>query len=180
MKSYAVMVSVLGLSLAACTRPAVRPDGQVGPLPVGAVAPDVVGYDASHQKVELATLRGSPAIVYFYPKDGSPGCTKEACAFRDAWARFQTAKVGVIGVSSNSEERHQEFLKEKKLPFALAADESNSIARSYGVGSGIWGYDRITFLVDPNGKIAHVWLNVDPGVHANEVLAEASKLQQEE
>ena len=85
------------LFLAACG-PAHRPGGGIGLLPVGAVAPEVVGYDATGAEVKVSTLAGKKAVVYFYPKDGSPGCTKEACAFRDSWDRYVKAGVVVIGV----------------------------------------------------------------------------------
>jgi peroxiredoxin Q/BCP len=155
----------------ACGRPAARPDGGFGLLGVGAKAPEVVGHDAARNEVRLSAQRGHYAVVYFYPMDGSPGCTKEACAFRDAWTRYTNAQVIVIGVSSNSEESHAEFLRDRKLPFALASDESGSIALSYGVGKSLFGLHRVTFLVDPEGQIARVWSDVDPGVHADEVLA---------
>jgi peroxiredoxin Q/BCP len=164
------------LTLGGCSKPAQRPDGNYGLLPVGSVAPEVVGEDVSHNQVRLSALRGRPAVVYFYPKDGTPGCTKEACAFRDAWAKYTAAQVGVIGVSSNSAKEHHEFLVEKKLPFALAADESGSVAKAYGVGSGLFGYSRVTFLIDAKGTVAKVWDDVDPGVHADQVLSAASGL----
>src|SRR5580692_8217545 len=104
MKSRSFGVALLlGLMpfLAACG-PAQRPGGGVGLLPVGAVAPEVVGYDANGAQVKVSELAGKKAVIYFYPKDGSPGCTKEACAFRDAWDRYVKAGVVVIGVSSDS------------------------------------------------------------------------------
>ena len=147
-----------------------RPDGGKGPLPIGSPAPDVTGFDVHHHAVKLSGSQGHAAVVYFYPSDGTPGCTKEACAFRDAWSKFVDAGVTVIGVSSNSARSHQEFLEEKKLPFALASDEDHTISSRYGVGSNIVGDQRMTFLVDREGKIAKVWPDVDPGVHAEEVL----------
>lgn len=154
-----------------------RPDGGSGLLPVGSAAPDVVGKDPSRNEVRLSSLRGRPVVVYFYPKDGTPGCTKEACAFRDAWKRFEASNVAIIGVSDNSEERHEKFQKEEHLPFPLAADESGAIGKAYGVKNGVFGYDRVSFLVDREGKIAHVWPSVDPGVHADEVLSRATALK---
>jgi peroxiredoxin Q/BCP len=165
------------LAVVGCGRPAKRPDGGVGLLPVGSDAPEVVGRDVKNTEVRLSAQRGHATVVYFYPKDGTPGCTTEACAFRDAWTRYEKAHIAVIGVSSNSAESHKTFLEEKKLPFALAADESGNIAGSYGVGTGLFGYSRVTFLIDGQGKIARVWENVDPGVHATEVLAAAEALE---
>jgi peroxiredoxin Q/BCP len=170
-------VAIVLLVAFACGRPAERPDGGRGPLPVGAPAPEIVAVDLGGHEVRLSAQRGHPAVVYFYPKDGTPGCTKEACAFRDVWARYQAAHVAVIGVSSNSAERHAEFLRDKNLPFALASDESGGIAASYGVGKNLWGYDRVTFLVDAEGKIARYWGDVDPGIHASEVLQVAEALR---
>ncbi len=172
----ALIACTLVVALAGCVRPAQRPDGQSGTLPVGSPAPEVVGYDAAHKPVSVSSSHGHPVVVYFYPRDGSPGCTKEACAFRNVWDRYVQANVTVIGVSTDSPERHQNFLRDKHLPFALASDESGVVANAYGVGRAFWGESRISFLVDGNGKIAHVWNDVDPGVHANEVLAEANKL----
>jgi thioredoxin-dependent peroxiredoxin len=156
---------------AACGRPAARPDGGFGLLGVGAPAPEVVGYDVDRKEVRLSAQRGHYAVVYFYPADGTPGCTTEACAFRDAWGRYEQAHVTVLGVSSNSSERHQEFLRDRKLPFALASDESGAVAASYGVGKGLFGFERVTFLVDGESRVARVWNDVDPAIHANEVLA---------
>ena len=152
-----------------------RPDGGEGLLPVGASAPDLVATDGTNHETRLSSLRGRPVVVYFYPADGTPGCTKEACAFRDAWARFERANVSVIGVSSNSAASHRDFQRDEHLPFPLASDESGSIGVAFGVSHKLWGYDRVTFLVGPDGKIAHVWPSVDPAIHAQEVLAEATR-----
>jgi thioredoxin-dependent peroxiredoxin len=165
--------ALLGLLLLAACGPVKRPDGGSGLLPVGATAPEVVGRDAQSREVRLSALRGRPVVVYFYPADGTPGCTKEACAFRDAWDRLQRAEVAVIGVSTNSAERHAEFLKEERLPFALASDDG-TVGRAYGVKKNLWGFDRVSFLIGRDGKVAHVWPSVDPGVHADDVLRAAS------
>lgn len=153
-----------------------RPDGGFGLLPPGAGAPEVVARGPSGEEVRLTALRGKAVIVYFYPQDETPGCTKEACAFRDAWKQLEKADIAVVGVSSNSAERHKEFQAKHQLPFALASDDSGEIGAAYGVAKKLWGYDRVTFLVDRNGKVAHVWPSVDPGIHANEVMAEAARL----
>jgi len=171
----AIAALFLAVTTVACTA-AKRPDGGEGLLPVGAAAPDVVGHDATQQEVRLSAMRGKPVVVYFYPQDGTPGCTKEDCAFRDAWKRYETAEVGVIGVSTNSADRHREFQKKEKIPFALASDDSGTVGSAYGVKKNLWGYDRVSFLIDRDGKIAHVWPSVDPGVHADEVLREAAAL----
>ena len=170
MRRHQILLAAV-LALAGCRGVVQRPDGGHGPLPVGASAPDVVGYDASDRAVRLSEQRGHPTVVYFYPRDGTPGCTKEACAFRDAWARFEQAHVAIIGVSANSRDDHDAFLRGEHLPFALAADEPGVVAAAYGVRKGLFGDDRVTFLVDGEGRIARFWPNVDPGVHAAEVLA---------
>ena len=168
-----LLVSAVALGCSSAPR---RPDGQVGLLPVGSVAPEVEAADASGVPTRLSSLRGQPVVVYFYPADGTPGCTKEACAFRDAWAKLQAAHVGVIGVSSQSRESHVAFEKEQHLPFPLAADESGVVQRAFGVPKGLFGYSRVSFLVDASGKIAKVWPDVDPAIHADEVLAAAKGL----
>lgn len=175
-RSFLLCLSfVLALGLSACSE-VKRPDGGTGLLAVGAQAPDVAGEDPAGQQVRLSANRGKAVVVYFYPADGTPGCTKEACAFRDAWAKLDQAGVVVLGVSSNSAESHRKFQKEHKLPFALASDESGEIAKSYGVGKKLWGYDRVSFLVGKDGRVAKVWPSVDPGVHSREVIDEAAKL----
>ena len=174
MRPYALLLMLVAL-VVACG-PVKRPDGGAGLLPVGSPAPEVIGHDAAKREVKLSALRGRAVVVFFYPADGTPGCTKEACAFRDAWSKLERANVGVIGVSNDSPESHEKFQREKNLPFALASDQSGAVAAAYGVSKKLWGYDRVSFLVDRDGKIARVWPDVDPGVHADEVLAAASAL----
>jgi peroxiredoxin Q/BCP len=167
---------VVFATTAACSSAPRRPDGKVGLLPVGAEAPDVEAVDATGATTRLSSLHGQPVVVYFYPADGTPGCTKEACAFRDAWDRFQRAHVAVIGVSSQSRESHFAFEKEQHLPFPLVADENGVTQRAYGVSKSLFGYSRVSFLVDAAGKIVKVWPDVDPALHADEVLAAATAL----
>lgn len=183
MKNRATLVSaafvlVLASSLfgVACGGTVKRPDGGFGLLPTGASAPELVGRAPSGDAIRLAALRGKPVVVYFYPQDETPGCTKEACAFRDAWKDLEKADIAVVGVSTNSRERHEAFQQRHQLPFPLVSDDSGEIGAAYGVSKKLWGYDRVTFLVGRDGKVAHVWPAVDPGVHAREVIAMASKL----
>jgi peroxiredoxin Q/BCP len=175
-KALAAAALSFGLVASAGCGEVKRPDGGQGLLAVGAPAPEVVGEDPGGTEVRLSAIRDKPAVVFFYPADGTPGCTKEVCAFRDAWNRFASAGVLVIGVSSNSRESHKKFQAEHKLPMALASDESGAIGKAFGVSKKLWGYDRVSFLVDRSGKIAKVWPSVDPGQHATEVLAEAARL----
>ena len=153
-----------------------RPDGGEGMLPVGAAAPDVVGRDVSGKDSRLSEQRGHAAVVYFYPKDETPGCTKEACAFRDTWNRFQEHDVAIFGVSRDSAASHAEFLKKHELPFPLVADESGAIQGAYGVPSRLGKAARVSFLIDAHGRIARVWPDVDPAVHADDVLKAVSEL----
>ena len=166
----------MAAALLACSSAPRRPDGQIGLLPVGAEAPDVEAVSAGGASTRLSSLRGQTVVVYFYPADGTPGCTREACAFRDAWTKLESARVAVIGVSSQSRESHLAFEKDQHLPFPLAADESGGVQRAYGVPKGLFGYSRVSFLVDATGKIVRVWPDVDPALHADEVLAAAAAL----
>ena len=157
--------------VSACSE-ATRPDGGKGLLAVGAKAPDLQAHDATGATVRLSTTPGT-RVVYFYPKDETPGCTKEACAFRDAFDAYTKAGVTIFGVSGDSVESHEKFRKEHDLPFPLGADESGSVAASYGVQTRMGMPQRVTFLVSAKGIITHVFEDVDPGVHADQVLAAA-------
>jgi peroxiredoxin Q/BCP len=172
------ITALLALGLGSCAAQQRRPDGGKGLLAVGAVAPDVTGRDAAGTDVRLSERRGKPAIVYFYPKDETPGCTKEACAFRDAWDRYSERGISVFGVSRDSEASHVEFRKKHELPFPLVADESGQIQTAYGVPNamGMALAARVSFLVDGTGHIARVWPDVDPAIHADEVLKAADEL----
>jgi len=146
-------------------------------LKPGATAPDVTGIGAGGETVSLSERRGHPAVVYFYPKDATPGCTKEACAFRDSFDRYTAAEITIFGVSGDDAESHAAFRKEHNLPFPLVADVDGRVQAAYGVSSTLGMAARVTFLVDGDGKIAHVWPDVDPGVHADEVLEQAKRLE---
>jgi len=171
---FSVGVALLGAAAVACSRgPVKRPDGGEGLLAVGDAAPDFSATTKTGERITLASLKGHPVVVYFYPKDETPGCTTEACAFRDTWNRFSEKHIGLIGVSRDTEASHREFVKKHNLPFPLASDEDGKIAQSYGVGSTLGMSARVTFLVGADGRVAKVWPKVDPGVHADEVLAAA-------
>jgi peroxiredoxin Q/BCP len=171
-----VVAGLVGVALSACG-PTRRPDGNSGLLPVGSTAPDMTGEDAAGNAVKLSDQKGKMSVVYFYPKDNTPGCTKQACAFRDAFARLEKAGVVVFGVSRDSVDSHREFRKEHNLPFPLVSDESGAIAAAYGVPTKFFVMSaRVTFLIDPQGKVAQVWPDVDPAVDAENVLKAASEM----
>jgi thioredoxin-dependent peroxiredoxin len=149
-----------------------RPDGGEGLLPVGSQVPDVSAPDQSGTVQSLAAERGHPVVVYFYPKDGTPGCTTEACAFRDAWDRYKTAGVEVFGVSADDVKSKEQFAKEERLPFPVLADPERKWSTAFGVSTSLGMMSRVSFLIGPDGKVAKVYANVDPGVHATEVLAD--------
>ncbi len=130
-------------------------------------------------QLSLAELKGKNVILYFYPKDDTPGCTKEACAFRDHFADFKKKGAIVLGVSVDPVKSHDKFVEKFKLPFPLLADEDKKIVEAYGVwgqksfmGRKYLGIHRVTFLIGPDGKIRKIWPKVKPEEHAEEVLAE--------
>lgn len=141
----------------------------------GTTVPALVRVDHRGDVVSLKSEK--PTLLYFYPKDGTPGCTKEACAFRDSWQRYRTAGLRVIGVSQDSAESHRAFAEEHGLPFSLIADPEEVWSDAFGVGS-FAGFDaRVSFLIDGDGKVRKVYEDVDPGVHADQVLNDAAALK---
>lgn len=145
-------------------------------LPVGTNAPDRTLADQTGASRSLASFRGKPLLVFFYPKDSSPGCTREACAFRDAWDRYSEVGIQIVGVSTQSPESHREFIAEHDLPFPLLSDEDGELTEAFGVNTHLGLASRVSFLIDAEGVVRAVFRDVDPGVHANDVLAEASRL----
>ena len=146
-------------------------------LKEGTVAPDFTVKDENGETVKLKDLRGQKVVLYFYPKDDTPGCTKEACAFRDAFADYKKRNIKVLGVSLDSEASHKKFAAKYKLPFTLLADTDHAISDAYGVygqkkfmGRSYMGVNRMTFLIDEKGKIKKVFEKVKPEDHAQEVL----------
>ncbi|MBA2461934.1 MAG: thioredoxin-dependent thiol peroxidase [Actinobacteria bacterium] len=128
--------------------------------------------------VSLSALRGKPVVLYFYPKDDTPGCTAQACAIRDAWGDFERAGALVLGVSPDDEASHVKFKEKYGLPFTLLADPEHSTAEAYGVwveknmaGRTYMGVERSTFVIDADGTVAKVMRNVKPDTHAHDVLA---------
>ena len=146
-------------------------------LKEGDSAPDFVTRDAEGREVRLSDLRGQKVVLYFYPKDDTPGCTKEACSFRDASADYEEKGIKVLGVSLDSEESHQAFASKYNLPFTLLADTDHSVSEKYGVyGEQRWGdktymgVARKTFLIDEEGKIKKIFDKVNVEQHSDEVL----------
>ena len=143
----------------------------------GTAAPAFKTTDANGEPVNLKDFRGKKVVLYFYPKDDTPGCTKEACSFRDAFSKFKKQGITILGVSPDSEKSHQKFTAKYKLPFTLLADTDHSIADAYGVygekkfmGRTYMGIHRTTFLIDEKGKIKKVFEKVNAEDHADEVL----------
>jgi peroxiredoxin Q/BCP len=144
----------------------------------GDKAPEFSANTNGGGKISLADYLGKNVILYFYPRDDTPGCTKEACAFRDHFADFKKAGAVVFGVSPDSVKSHDKFVEKFKLPFTLLADEDKKIAEIYGVwgeksflGKKYMGVYRMTFLIGPDGRIKKIWPEVKPAEHAAEVLA---------
>lgn len=130
----------------------------------------------SGETLSLKDLKGRPVVLYFYPKDDTPGCTVEACEFRDAFPRFKGSKAVILGISPDSVKSHQKFKVKFDLPFTLLADEDHAIAEKYGVwqkksmyGRTYMGIARTTFVIDQDGKVAKVFEKVKPKGHAEEV-----------
>jgi len=149
-----------------------------GMLNVGDRAPDFTLKNDAGEDVQLSTLRGKPVILYWYPKDDTPGCTKEACAIRDVYGEFERAGAVVFGISADSVESHRKFKQKYSLPFSLLADPDHSVSERYGtygpkkvMGRETVGISRVTYLVDENGVIKQVWPKVNPERHADEILA---------
>jgi peroxiredoxin Q/BCP len=147
-------------------------------LKEGDPAPDFTTETSGGGKVALSDFLGKNVILYFYPKDDTPGCTREACSFRDQFALFKEKGAVVLGVSIDSVKAHDKFTTKNKLPFPLLADEQKHIVQAYGVwgqksfmGRKYMGTYRVTFLIGPDGRIKKIWPAVKPDDHAQEVLA---------
>ncbi|HET7515238.1 MAG TPA: thioredoxin-dependent thiol peroxidase [Gaiella sp.] len=147
------------------------------PVEEGQPAPTFTLPSDSGKEVSLTGLRGKPVVLYFYPKDDTPGCTAQACGIRDAWVEFEKAGAVVLGVSPDGEASHAKFKQKYDLPFTLLADTSHEVAEEYGVwgeksyaGKTYMGVERSTFVVDAEGNVAKVFRKVKPDEHADQVL----------
>lgn len=148
-------------------------------LAVGTSAPDFSLPDQDGKIHTLSEYRGRWVLVYFYPKDDTPGCTKEACMIRDAFPRFEGVHADVFGISKDSVASHKAFAEKYQLPFRLLSDENREVIEAYGVwrekkmmGKTYMGTERTSFLIDPEGVIQKIYESVKPEVHAEEVLAD--------
>jgi peroxiredoxin Q/BCP len=148
------------------------------PIEANITAPDFELLDDTGSPRHLSDYKGQPVILYFYPADDTPGCTKEACNFRDDYSQYVNANVTILGVSPDSVKSHVKFKQKYQLPFPLLADEGHKVCSAYGVwgpkkmmGREYEGVLRTTFLIDARGKIARVFENVKPSEHSGEVLA---------
>jgi len=139
-------------------------------LKEGDLAPDFSAATNGGGRVSLFDFRGKHVVLYFYPRDNTPGCTKEACAFRDDFGEFEKKGAIVLGVSTDSTKSHDKFVSKYNLPFTLLADEDKKIVQAYGVWHWFMGARRVTFLIAPDGKIQKIWPSVKPADHAKEVL----------
>jgi thioredoxin-dependent peroxiredoxin len=147
------------------------------PVEEGALAPDFTLMSDAGEPVTLSSLRGQPVILYFYPKDDTPGCTRQACDIRDAWGEFERAGAVVLGVSPDDEASHAKFKAKYGLPFPLLVDEGHKVCEAYGVwkqrsfgGRKYMGVERSTFVIAADGTVARVMHEVDPKTHADDVL----------
>ena len=147
-------------------------------LAEGDPAPDFALTSDAGDRVQLSELRGKPVVLYFYPKDDTPGCTKQACGIRDAYGEFERAGAVVLGVSPDNEGSHVKFKSKYDLPFTLLADTNHAVADEYGVwgeksymGKKYTGVKRSTFVIDADGNIKKVMHDVKPATHADDVLA---------
>ena len=144
----------------------------------GGPAPDFSLPADSGEVITLSALRGRPVVLYFYPKDDTPGCTRQACGIRDAWGEFERSGAVVLGVSPDGPKKHTKFREKYGLPFTLLADEDHAVAEAYGVwveksmlGKKYMGIERSTFVIDAAGNLAKIMRRVKPDTHADDVLA---------
>ncbi len=153
------------------------------PISRGVIAPDFTLPDETGSLRRLSEFKGRPVVLYFYPKDDTPGCTTEACNFRDDYSAYVDADVVLVGVSPDNSASHSMFKTKYKLPFLLLSDQEHKVCSQYGawgvkkyMGKEYEGVLRTTFLIDGNGRIVHVFENVKPDGHSTEVLAALKKV----
>ena len=154
-------------------------------LNIGDTAPDFTLNDQNGVQHTLSNYQGQWVLLYFYPKDNTPGCTKEACAFRDSFPEFEKLDMPIFGISTDSVKSHEKFVAKYDLPFTLLADENKEVVQLYRVwgkkklyGKEYEGTHRMSFLIDPQGTIAKIYEKVKPEVHAQEVLRDVHVLSE--
>ena len=145
-------------------------------LEIGTLAVDFKLFDQNSKEHSLSDYRGNYVLIYFYPKDDTPGCTKEACAIRDAYNDFERAGIKVFGISADSPASHKKFSEKYNLPFILLSDPKKEVIKAYGATNGIFT-KRISYLVGPEGIILKVYPKVDPTTHGGEILKDVYALQ---
>ena len=172
---------LLALAVAACNKDAPPgPNGAnttntaIGELAVGKPPPDFSAKAHDGTDIKLSALKGKPVVVYFYPKDETPGCTKEAQAFAASWADLAKKNVVVIGISTDSLDSHKAFATNHKLPFHLVSDADGSIAKSFGVPNRAGFLGRQTFVIGADGNVKKIYRDVDVSKHATEVLGDVT------
>ncbi|MGH7283991.1 MAG: peroxiredoxin [Polyangiaceae bacterium] len=140
-----------------------------GDVEVGQPPPDFTATAQDGTAIHLAALKGKPVVVYFYPKDETPGCTKEACSFRDAWDALSKKGVVLIGISADTDESHKEFTANHKLPFLLVSDPKGDIAAKFGVPMHLGYESRQSFVIGADGNVKKIYRDVDVTVHAKQI-----------
>jgi peroxiredoxin Q/BCP len=152
-------------------------------IEIGLTAPEFSLPDQSGTQVSLSDYKDHWVLLYFYPKDNTPGCTVEACGIRDSWRDFQKADIVVLGVSADSIKKHQQFIADHQLPFTLLSDKDREVIKKYDAlgeksmfGKKYLGIMRVSYLIDPQGKIIKIYPKVNPVTHAKEILEDASTL----
>lgn len=152
-------------------------------LAIGDKAPDFALFSDKNEAIKLSSFQGKKAVIYFYPKDDTPGCTKEACDFRDAMQLFSDKNTVILGISKDNPARHQKFKEKYQLPFTLLADVNGDVCEAYGVinkkslfGRSFLGIQRSTFLIDEQGIIRAIWRKVKVTDHSQQVLDELNNV----
>ncbi|MGK7906807.1 MAG: thioredoxin-dependent thiol peroxidase [Synechococcus sp.] len=148
-----------------------------GTLNIGDRAPDFTLKDGEDNEVSLSDLKGKTVVLYFYPRDNTPGCTKEACNFRDNYSNYEAEDIAVFGISTDSVKSHKKFADKYDLPFPLLSDEDTNVSTAYGVyglkkfmGKEYMGIKRTTFVIAPDGTIANIYKKVKTATHAEDIL----------
>jgi len=153
-------------------------------MQINTLVPDFILPDQDGKEHRLSDYKGRWVLVYFYPKDDTPGCTKEACQIRDNFEDFKKSKIKVFGISADSIQSHKKFAEKYNLPFSVLADSDKKVIKLFGVwgkkkflGKEYMGIKRTSFLINPEGKIAKIYENVKPDIHAKEVLDDIKDLE---